>query len=52
MDYLYHIRGPKRAVLFLQDLYKELIGIVLEIRVIFLLDNGDSRLTVVAGFDG
>lgn len=39
MEYVYHMRDPKRAVLFLQNLHRELIGI-LDSGVILLMDNG------------
>jgi hypothetical protein len=42
MEYVYHMLDPKRALLFLQDLHRELIGIILDSGVIFLLDNKDT----------
>jgi hypothetical protein len=39
MEYVYHMRDPKRALLFLQDPHREPIRIILDSGFIFLLED-------------
>ena len=50
MEYVYHMRDPKRALLFLQDLHSEQRG-VLDHGVIFLMDNGVTDWYVLVNAD-